>query len=58
MLLFIALWVLEALGYYSLGTPVTSTQQLPFQHFETSWKIKALGLTHVFQLFWVMFFLV
>ena len=58
MILFLAVWVLEALGYYSLGTPVTAPHQYPFQHFETTWTIKALGIVHVFFLFWVMFFLV
>ena len=58
MVIFLVLWILEALGYYSLGTPVHEKEQLPFQHFETSGAIKALGLAHVFQLLWVLFFLV
>ena len=58
MVIFIILWILEALGYYSLGTPIHEKHQLPFQHFETSGGIKALGLFHVFQLLWVLLFLV
>jgi len=44
-----------------LGTPVTPAageHQYPFQHFDTTWKIKALGLVHVFYLFWGMLFLI
>jgi len=33
MLAFVILWILEALGYYSLGTPIHEKHQLPFQHF-------------------------
>jgi hypothetical protein len=58
MILFVALWVLEALGYYSLGTPSTNLNQYPFQHFDTPTSIKVLGAVHVFYLFWVVMFLV
>lgn len=33
MVLFIALWIVEALGYYSLGSPAQTAKSLPFQHF-------------------------
>jgi hypothetical protein len=58
MAIFLTVWILEALGYYSLGTPVTAEQQLPFQHFQTTNFVKGMIVIHIFQLFWVMFFLV
>lgn len=33
MVAFLTVWILEALGYYSLGTPVQTPHQYPFQHF-------------------------
>lgn len=32
-ILYLALWILQALGFYSLGAPTTSEHQYPFQHF-------------------------
>ena len=58
MVIFLALWILEALGYYSMGEPVREEKQLPFQHFKTTGTVQALGVIHIFQLFWAMFFLV
>jgi hypothetical protein len=57
-ILFVALWILEALGFYSLGTPVHTPNQYPFQHFETGNTIIALGVVHIFYLFWGIFFLI
>jgi hypothetical protein len=58
MILFIALWILEALGYYSLGTPSTAVHQYPFQHFDVPNWILALAVFHVFYLIWTLFFLI
>jgi len=33
-LVFIALWVLEALGYYSLGKATSNEHHYPYQNFE------------------------
>ena len=58
MILFIALWILEGLGYYSLGNPTTVKHQYPFQHFEVPNWIIGLGIFHVFYLLWNLFFLI
>ena len=58
MICFIVLWVLEALGYYSLGEPVHKKHQLPFQHFAVPKIIYALGGFHIFYLLWSLLFLV
>lgn len=58
MILFIALWILEALGYYSLGTPKTVQHQYPFQHFDVPDWVIGLGVFHVFYLIWNLFFLI
>lgn len=58
MVLFIALWILEALGYYSLGNPSTAEHQYPFQHFDVPNWILAVGVFHVFYLIWNLFFLI
>lgn len=58
MVLFIALWVLEALGYYSLGNPKTVEHQYPFQHFDVPNWIIAVGVFHIFYLIWTLFFLI
>jgi hypothetical protein len=58
MIIFIALWILEALGYYSLGTPKTGTHQYPFQHFDVPNWILAVAAFHVFYLIWTLFFLI
>lgn len=58
MVLFIALWILEALGYYSLGTPKTVEHQYPFQHFDVPDWIVGVGVFHVFYLIWDLFFLI
>lgn len=57
-LLFLALWVLEALGYYSLGTPTKNKQSYPYQHFDMSKSIYALLALHIFYVLWVVFFLI
>lgn len=58
MVIFIALWILEALGYYSLGTPKTGTHQYPFQRFDVPQWVFAIGAFHVFYLLWTLFFLI
>lgn len=58
MVLFIALWILEALGYYSLGNPSTVEHQYPFQHFDVPNWILGVGVFHVFYLLWTLFFLI
>lgn len=58
MFIFIILWIMETLGYYSMGTPTYEEKQLPFQHFTTTTFVKVLGVFHIFQLFWGIFFLV
>jgi hypothetical protein len=58
MVIFIALWILEALGYYSLGEPTTVEHQYPFQHFNVPKWIAAVGVFHVFYLLWNLFFLI
>lgn len=55
---FLVLWVFEALGYYSMGEPVTEDKQLPFQHFKSTGFVKAMIPIHIFQLFWVACFLI
>jgi len=57
-LIFLDLWVLEALGYYSLGTPIFAPHQYPYQHFDIPGTIYALFVVHVFYLLWIIFFLV
>jgi hypothetical protein len=55
----LALWVVEALGYYSLGTPVAcSPQCLPFQHFNLPNTVYALMVLHIFFLLWFIFFMI
>jgi len=56
--LYLALWVMQALGFYSLGTPTTAEHQYPFQHFDTPDSIKVLFGFHIFHLVWVMLFLI
>lgn len=56
MCIFVVLWSFEAMGYYSMGEPKFEPNSLPFQHFKSSWTIKALGLVHIFYLFWGMVF--
>lgn len=58
MVIFLAIWILQALGYYSLGVPIQTEKQLPFQHFETTPAIRILAAVHFFYLIWVLFFLV
>lgn len=58
LIAFIAVWILEALGYYSMGTPVSQDKQWPFQHFQTTNFVKVIIFVHVFQLFWVVCFLI
>ena len=56
--LFIALWIVEAFGFYSLGTPSHQPFQYPYKHFEVGNQIVALGIVHIFYLFWGIFFLI
>jgi hypothetical protein len=58
MVLFIALWILEALGYYSLGEPKNEPHQYPFQHFNVPTEILVLGGVHMFYLIWGIMFLI
>lgn len=58
MIIFIALWILEGLGYYSLGTPKVVKHQYPFQHFDVPGWIIGLGIFHVFYLLWNLFFFI
>ena len=57
-LLFIALWVFQALGFYSLGTPYTSYHQYPFAHFRLSFWIYILFAVHVVYFLWTLMFLI
>jgi hypothetical protein len=58
MLVFLTVWILEALGYYSMGIPVTEDKQLPFQHFTSTNFVKIMIVFHIFHLLWVLCFLV
>jgi hypothetical protein len=55
---YLTLWVLQALGFYSLGTPSTAEHQYPFQHFTINDSIKTLFGVHIFHLIWVLFFFI
>jgi hypothetical protein len=41
-----------------MGTPVDGDKQLPFQHFQITNFVKGVIVVHIFQLFWVIVFLV
>mgnify|MGYP000845395375 CR=1 FL=1 len=56
--LYLALWVLQSLGFYSLGTPTSAEHQYPFGHFEMPTSIKVLFGFHVFHLLWVLLFFI
>jgi hypothetical protein len=58
MVIFLVLWFFEALGFYSMGEPTYLDHSLPFQHFQSSYLVKILGIIHVFYLFWGMLFFV
>lgn len=58
MCLFVVAWIFEALGFYSMGVPTFEEHSLPFQHFQPTWEIQALGIIHLFYLFWGMMFFV
>lgn len=58
LVIYLSLWVLQALGFYSLGTPNTSQHQYPFQHFNTTDSIKLLFGFHIFHLVWVLLFFI
>ena len=55
---FLVLWVFQALGFYSLGTPTQVEHQYPFQHFQITGWIKLLFAVHVIYLVWVLMFLI
>ena len=55
----LVLWIAEALGFYSLGTPTNCTSHCyPFQHFNLSNWVYALLVVHVFYLLWIIFFMI
>lgn len=60
MIAFIALWIVEALGYYSLGQPVTNngTSFYPFQSFNIPNEVMLIGGLHIFYLFWSILMLI
>jgi hypothetical protein len=41
-----------------LGTPSFKKHQYPYQHFETPNSVIALGVLHIFYLFWTVFFFI
>lgn len=55
---FLVLWVFQALGFYSLGTPVNREHQYPFQHFEVTAAMKILFGFHIAYLIWTLMFLI
>lgn len=55
---YLALWVLQSLGFYSLGTPTTSEHQYPFQHFTVTGSIQVLFVFHILHLIWVLLFFI
>lgn len=57
-LFFLVLWVLQALGFYSLGTPYHTTHQYPFAHFRISAWIEVLFVIHVIFLLWTLMFFI
>lgn len=57
-LAFLVLWVFQALGFYSLGKPVTAEHQYPFQHFEVTGAMKALFVFHILYLIWALMFFI
>lgn len=58
LLVFLTVWVLEALGYYSMGDPVSQDKQWPFAHFKSTNFVKAIIIIHIFHLFWFVCFLI
>jgi hypothetical protein len=57
-LVFLALWILQALGFYTLGTPTTAVHQYPFQHFSIPGSIQVLFGFHILYLLWVLVFFI
>ena len=57
-LFYLALWVIQALGFYSLGTPTKAEHQYPFQNFQVTAPIEILFVFHVFSLIWVLLFFI
>jgi len=57
-LIYLAFWVLQALGFYSLGTPTKAEHQYPFQHFKVTASIEILFVFHIFSLIWVLLFFI
>ena len=57
-ILFVAVWILQAFGFYSLGTPYTAPHQYPFAHFQLSVWVKILFGFHVLYLIWTLMFLI
>lgn len=58
MVVVLVLWVFQALGFYSLGTPTTAEHQYPFQHFKITSGIQVLFGFHVFYMVWALMFLI
>lgn len=58
MVLFLAVWILQALGFYSLGPPYTAPHQYPFAHFHITPWIQALFGFHILFLLWTIMFLI
>jgi len=57
-LAWLVLWLLEAFGFYSLGTPVSCTQCYPYQHFNLPTSVYILLGVHVFYLLWIIFYMI
>ena len=57
-LAFLVLWVLQALGFYSLGTPYHTKHQYPFAHFRITAWIEVLFAVHIIFLLWTLSFLI
>jgi hypothetical protein len=57
-LFFLVLWVLQALGFYSLGTPYHTKHQYPFAHFQITVWIEILFAVHVIFLLWTLMFFI
>jgi len=58
MVVFLVVWVLQALGFYSLGPPYTAPHQYPFAHFHITPWLQVLFGFHILFLLWTLMFLV
>jgi hypothetical protein len=57
-LIFLTVWVLQTLGFYSLGVPYTTAHQYPFAHFQITAWIQVLFAFHIVYLLWTLMFLI